>query len=62
MIYPRISPKPSKRWWRLWALSLGQKVGYDDEEADTIAKLRTVVVLVNLITCLFIIAGIIRHW
>lgn len=55
-------PKPHSQFWRLWAKSLGQKTGYNDREADIIAWIRTVAVAVNLITCLFIIASIIRHW
>jgi hypothetical protein len=48
--------------WRVWAKALGQKEGKSNEEADKIALVRTVIVGVNFVTCLFIIAGIIRHW
>ncbi len=48
--------------WRIWAKALGQKEGKSDSEADAVAIVRTVVVGVNFITCLFIVAGIIRHW
>jgi hypothetical protein len=48
--------------WRLWAKALGEKSGKDDSEADKIACLRTVIVLSYLVTNLFIIAGVIRHW
>jgi hypothetical protein len=51
-----------KTWWRIWAKSLGEKAGTTDQEADQIALVRSVVVGINFITCLFIIAGIIRHW
>jgi hypothetical protein len=47
--------------WRLWAKSLGGKVGYD-READIVAIMRSCIVLLNLITCCFIIAGVVRHW
>jgi hypothetical protein len=47
--------------WRIWAKALGQKEGADDE-ADRIALIRTVIAGINLITCLMIIAGIVRHW
>jgi hypothetical protein len=48
--------------WRIWAKALGQKEGATDREADRIALVRSLIVGVNFITCLFIIAGIIRHW
>jgi hypothetical protein len=48
--------------WRLWAKALGEKASECDRESDKIALVRTVIAGINLITCLFIIAGIIRHW
>ena len=48
--------------WRLWCKALGEKSGKDDSEADKIACLRTAIVLSYLVTNLFIIAGVIRHW
>lgn len=48
--------------WRLWAKALGEKSGSSDEEADRIACIRTAIVLVYIITNLFIVAGVIRHW
>ena len=48
--------------WRLWAKSLGEKSGKTDSEADNIALIRTVIVLVNFVTCFFICANVIRHW
>jgi hypothetical protein len=48
--------------WRLWAKSLGEKQGNDNNEADKIACIRTVIVLSYIITNCFIIAGVIRHW
>jgi hypothetical protein len=48
--------------WRIWAKALGQKEGKTDQEADRIALIRTSIVLLYIITNLFIIAGIIRHW
>ena len=50
------------RYWRLWAKSLGEKVGDTDREADQVAMIRSMVVLVNFITCFFIIAGVIHQW
>jgi hypothetical protein len=51
-----------RRIWRLWAKSLGEKSGVNVKEADTIARIRTAIVSVYIITNFFIIAGIIRHW
>ena len=51
-----------KRLWHIWAKALGEKAGSTDSEADLIALIRTLIVLVYITTNLFIIAGIIRHW
>jgi len=51
-----------KRLWRLWAKALGEKSGATDKEADLVALVRTVIILTYIITNLFIIAGVIRHW
>ena len=48
--------------WRLWAKALGEKHGRTDSEADTIAIIRSIIVGCYIITNLFIIAGVIRHW
>ena len=50
------------RLWRLWALSLGEKASDDSHEADLVAIIRSIVVLVNFITCFVIISGVIHHW
>jgi len=49
-------------FWRLWAKALGEKASNDNSEADKIALVRTFIVMVYIVTNLFIIAGIIRHW
>ena len=54
--------KKKKNLWRLWAKSLGEKAGKNDREADNIAYIRTFLFLSYLITNLFIIAGVVRHW
>ena len=51
-----------RKLWRLWALSLGEKLGDNNREADIVASMRSIVVLLNLVTCLFIIAGVIHNW
>lgn len=48
--------------WRLWAKAIGEKSGKDDAESDRIAIIRTVIVLFYILTNIFIIAGVIRHW
>lgn len=48
--------------WRIWAKALGEKASECDRESDKVAVVRTIVVGVNFVTCLFIIAGILRHW
>lgn len=48
--------------WRLWAKALGEKSGDTDQEADRIALIRTCIVLTYIITNMFIVAGVIRHW
>ena len=48
--------------WRLWAKALGEKASPNNDEADKIALIRTIILLVYLITNLFIVAGVIRHW
>ena len=48
--------------WRLWAKALGEKATDNDKESDHVALIRTLIVAVYIITNLFIVAGIIRHW
>lgn len=51
-----------KNLWRIWAKALGEKSGNDNNEADKVALIRTLIVLCYIFTNLFIIAGVIRHW
>lgn len=51
-----------RKIWRVWAKALGEKTGKSDDEADRIAFVRTLIVLVYVITNFFIVAGVIRHW
>jgi hypothetical protein len=48
--------------WRLWAKALGEKAGKDNTEADRVAIIRTAIVACYIITNIFIVAGVIRHW
>jgi hypothetical protein len=51
-----------QRYWRIWAKALGEKTGRTDSEADKVAIVRSFLAIANLITCGFIIAGVLRHW
>ena len=48
--------------WRLWAKALGDKASSCDVESDKVAIIRTLIVACYIITNLFIVAGVIRHW
>jgi hypothetical protein len=51
-----------KSLWRIWAKALGEKASADNREADRVAFIRTLIVLFYVLTNIFIIAGVIRHW
>ena len=51
-----------KSAWRIWAKALGTKEGKNNQEADLIAGIRTVVFISYLITNVFIMSGVMRHW
>jgi len=51
-----------RKLWHVWAKALGEKAGSSNKEADQIACIRTVIVLIYVITNFFIVAGVIRHW
>ncbi len=53
--------KEMKKVWRLWAKALGEKVG-KDKEADTIAFIRTVIVLQAIVCNILIMWNILRKW
>jgi hypothetical protein len=48
--------------WRLWAKAIGEKASDDDREADRVAWIRTAIIACYVITNMFIVAGVIRHW
>ena len=52
-----------KDWWTIWKYTIGS---FSDDNTveldDAIAILRTIIVIVNFITCFFIIANIINKW
>jgi len=43
------------KWWRIWAQSLGEKVGESDRQADVVAIIRTFWWTVHIATCFMII-------
>lgn len=45
-----------KKSWKVWAKSLGEKVG-SDKEADYVALIRTFWWVTHIVTCFFIIAN-----
>jgi len=51
-----------KSAWRIWAKALGEKSGKDDREADTVARIRTLIFVSYLVTNVAIVANAIRHW
>ena len=51
-----------KSLWRIWAKALGEKASENNREADRVAFIRTLIVLCYVITNLFIVAGVIKHW
>jgi hypothetical protein len=51
-----------RKIWRIWAKALGEKTGATETEADIVALVRTVIVLCYIITNMFIVSGVIRHW
>jgi len=53
--------KTMKKWWRIWARSLGEKVGETDRQADTVAIIRTIWWLTHMATCIFIILNAIAN-
>lgn len=48
--------------WRVWAKALGEKASKCDNESDRVAVVRTLILTTYLLTNLFIVAGVVRHW
>lgn len=62
-----------KKLWLIWARTLDHRVGRTDDDqpdipilslrdAQASLILRSIIVLINLITCFFIVANIIKNW
>ena len=54
--------KKKKTIWRLWAKALGEKAGKNDKEADTVAIIRTVILITYFVTNVAIVSNAVRHW
>ena len=50
------------RMWRIWAKALGQKASDCDVESDRVAVIRSVIALINIVTCIVIITNAVHHW
>lgn len=49
--------------WKLWCKALGEKASpRSDKESDKVAIIRTIILATYLITNLFIVAGVLKHW
>ena len=48
--------------WRIWAKALGEKASPCSRESDWVALIRSLILLSYLLTNLFIVAGVVRHW
>ena len=62
-----------RRIWLIWSRTVDHRIGKTDDDEPDIPILslkqanislviRTIIVIINLITCFFIIANVIRHW
>ena len=51
-----------EQMWKLWSLALGEKAHKRDQVADKVAIIRTLIFATYLITNIFIVAGVLRHW
>jgi hypothetical protein len=58
----RIGEMRHKTAWKWFAMALGEKASKCDKESDIVARIRAVIFLTYLITNIFIVAGVIRHW
>jgi len=51
-----------KKYWRLWAKAMGEKASKENREADKIAFIRTIIILLNCTCAIFIMANIVHNW
>jgi len=43
--------------WRVWAKAMGNKISDSNSESDIAAIIRTLYWVINIITCIFIVAN-----
>ena len=48
--------------WTIWCKALGEKSGTTDRQSDSIAFVRTILVLQAIITNIFIVTNILKSW
>ena len=62
-----------RKLWLIWSRTVDHRIGKTDEdepdipilslkEANISLAIRTLIVIINVVTCGFIIANVIRHW
>jgi fatty acid desaturase len=51
-----------KKYWRIWAKAMGEKASKENREADKVAFIRTVIVLINCVCAIFIMTNIVHGW
>ena len=62
-----------RKLWLIWSRTVDHRIGKTDEdqpdipilslnEANISLAIRTIIVIINVVTCGFIIANVIRHW
>jgi hypothetical protein len=51
-----------KTVWKWFAMALGEKASKCDKESDIVARIRAGIFLTYLITNVFIVAGVVKHW
>jgi hypothetical protein len=48
--------------WRLWSKALGEKASTCNKEANIVSGIRTLILLLYLVTNIVIVSGVVRHW
>ena len=52
-----------KVYWEIWAMALGEKsVDCNEESAEKVLIIRTIIKVIELFTCMIIVSSIIHHW
>jgi hypothetical protein len=62
-----------RKVWLIWSRTVDHRIGKTDddepdipilslEQANISLAIRTIIVIINVVTCGFIIANVIRHW